>query len=71
MFLNGGALSRITTRKGHSSRPFTSGLWQGRLMTASRKAERLSGVGLPKPSPRGSACRRVPDTGKARKMGVL
>lgn len=43
----------------------------GRLMTASRKAERLSGVGLPKPSPRGSTCRRVPDTGKTRKMGFL
>lgn len=46
MFLNGADLSRITTRKGHLSRPFTSGLWQGRLMTASRKAERLSGAGL-------------------------
>lgn len=71
MFLNGGALSRITTRKEHLSRPFTSGLWQGRLVTASRKAERLSGVGLPKPSPRGSACRRVLETGEARKMVVL
>jgi len=32
-------------------------------MTASRKAERLSGVGLPRPSPGGTACRRVPDRG--------
>lgn len=35
----------------------------GRLLTASRKAERLSGVGLPRPSPGGTACRRVPDRG--------
>lgn len=35
----------------------------GRLMTASRKAERLSGVGLPRPSPGGTACRRVPERG--------
>lgn len=32
-------------------------------MTASRKAERLSGVGLPRPSPGGTACRRVPERG--------
>lgn len=71
MFLNGGALSRITTRKGRLSRPFTSGPCTGRLMTASRKAERLSGVGLPRPSQGGTTCRRAPDTGKARKMGVF
>lgn len=35
----------------------------GRLMPASRKAEGLSGVGLPRPSPGGTACRRVPDRG--------
>lgn len=32
-------------------------------MTASRKAERLSGVGRPRPSPGGTACRRVPERG--------
>ena len=32
-------------------------------MTASRKAERLSGVGLPRPSQGGTTCRRAPETG--------
>ena len=38
--------------------------WPGRLMTASRKAERLSGVGLPRPLPGGTACQWCPKRGK-------
>lgn len=37
--------------------------WPGRLMTASRKAERLSGVGLPRPLPGGTRLSMVPETG--------
>ena len=33
-------------------------------MTASRKAERLSGVGLPRPSPGGTRLSMVPETGE-------
>ncbi len=40
----------------------------GRLLTASRKAERSSGLGLPRPSPGETACRRVPGTGKPYKI---
>ena len=38
--------------------------WPGRLMTASRKAERLSGVGLPRPLPGGTRLSMVPETGE-------
>lgn len=71
MFLNGADLQHITTRKRRLSRPFTSGPCTGRLMTASRKAERLSGVGLPRPWQGGTTCRRAPDTGKPEKWGFL
>ena len=65
MFLNGADLSHITTRKGHLCEPFTSGLWRGRLMTASRKAERLSGGWVCLDRRQGEpACTRMPETGE-------
>jgi len=52
----------LQDREGTCLDPLQVGL-AGRLLPASRKAERLSGVGLPRPSPGGTACRRVPDFG--------
>ncbi len=59
-----GGFVTITTRKGHCL-DFISG--PAGFLTASRKAERLSGSGQFETVARGTRCGRVPDTGKSRK----
>ncbi len=62
---NGGFVVALGYRKGTCVDLFISG--PGRWLDLPRKAERLSGL-FTWPSPGGTACRRVPETGKTLKL---